>query len=94
METVEIQERYTKKAVRVQNSSVLEGHGGEARGPDGRDQGRPGAENTVGGTLGNGPQRKADMDCHLCHQKRKFVRECPTNATKGCSGNGQSPPSQ
>ena len=39
----------------VRASSVLEGHGGEARGPDGRDQGRSGAEKTVGGMPGNGP---------------------------------------
>ena len=42
----------------VQNSTVPEGHGGEARGPDGRDQGRSGTEKTVGGTPGNGPAQE------------------------------------
>ena len=38
VKTVDIQERYTKKAVRA--GPVLKSNGGEARGPDGRDQGR------------------------------------------------------
>ena len=49
----------------VRAGSILEGHGREARGPDGRDQGRSGAEKTVGGTpVESGRRRKADMECH------------------------------
>ena len=44
--------------------------------------------------LETGRRRKADMECHLCHQKGNFARECLTNATEGRSGNGQLPPSQ
>ena len=39
----------------------------------------------------SGRRRKADM---AGHQKGHFARECPTNAMEGCSGNGQSLPSQ
>ena len=40
-----------------------------------------------------GGQRKADMECHLCHQKGHFARECATT-TAIRSGNRQLPPSQ
>ena len=36
----------------------------------------------------SGQRRKADMECHLCHQKGHFARECPTNAGEGRSGVG------
>ena len=58
----------------VQNGSVLEGHGGEARGPDGRDQGRPVAEKTVGGTPGNGLATKGRHRMSLVPPK-KTLRE-------------------
>ena len=41
--------------MRSLNSIVPEGHGREAQGPDGRDQGRSGTVKTVGGSPGNGP---------------------------------------
>ena len=78
----------------VRASSVLEGNGGEARGPDGRDQGRSRAEKTVGGMPEIGPATEGRHGIHSCHQKGHFARKCPTNATEGHSGNGQSPPSQ
>ena len=36
-----------------------------------------------------GRRQKADMECHSCHQKGHFTRECLTNVTEGCSGNGR-----
>ena len=39
-----------------------------------------------GGEAGDGI---TDMECHSCHQKGHFARECPTNAMEGRSGNGQ-----
>ena len=93
VETVEIQERYTKKAVRAlkqEESDMalhlkamgekLEALMGEIK--DDREQRE------------SGRRRKADMECHSCHQKGHFARECLTNAMEGRSGNGQSSPSQ
>ena len=83
VETVKIQERYTKKsspgsqAGGVRTGSVLEGHGGEARGPDGRDQGQPGAEKTVGGTLGKGPATEGRHGMSLMPPKRTLREEVP-----------------
>ena len=56
---------------------MLEGYGGEARGPDGRDQGRPGAEKTVGGTPGNGPAREGRHGMSLVPPKRTLREGAP-----------------
>ena len=100
VETVEIQERYTKKAVRAlkqEESDMalhlkamgekLEALMGEIK--DDREQRKQWAASRE-----SGQPRKADMECHSCHQKGHFARECLTNAMEGRSGNGQSPPSQ
>ena len=92
--------RYTKKAVRAlkQEESELalylkamgeklEALMGEIK--DDREQRKQWAARRE-----SGRRQKADMECHSCHQKGHSVRECPTNATEGRSGNGQSPPSQ
>ena len=94
VQTVEVQERNTKKAVRAlkqEESDMalhlkaigekLEALMGEIK--DDREQGKQWAARRQ-----SGRRRKADMECHSCHQKGHFVRECPTN-TEGCSGNGQ-----
>ena len=81
VETVQILERYTKKAVRalkqVRAGSVLEGHGGETRGPDGRDQGRSGTEKTVGGTPGIGPATEGRHGMSLVPPKRALREGVP-----------------
>ena len=88
VETVEIQERYTKKAVRAlkqEESDMalhfkamgekLEALMGEIK--DDREQRKQWAARRE-----SGRRRKANMECHLCHQKGHFARECPTNTTE------------
>ena len=99
VETVEIQERYTKKAVRAlkqEESDIalylkamgekLEALMGEIK--DDREQRKQWAARQE-----TGRRWKADMECPSCHPKGHFARECLTNTTEGRSGNGQSPPS-
>ena len=99
VETVEILERYTKKAVRAlkqEESDMalqLKAMGEKLETlmreiKDDREQRMQWAARRE-----SGRRRKADMEYHSCHQKGHFMRECPTN-TEECSGNGQSPPSQ
>ena len=84
VETIEIQERYTKKAVRAlkqEESDMalhlkamvekLEALMGEIK--DDREQQKQWAARRE-----SGRRRKADMECHSCHQKGHFARECPT----------------
>ena len=61
----------------VRTGSVLEGHGGEARGPDRRDQGRPGAEKTVGSTPGNGPTTEGRYGMSLVPPRRTLCEGVP-----------------
>ena len=78
METVEIQERYTKKAVLAlkqesEQALYLKAMGEKLEALMGEWAAR----------LESGRRRKADMECHSCHQKGHFASECPTNATEG-----------
>ena len=95
VETVQIQERYTKKAVwalKQEESDMalhlkvmgekLEALMGEIK--DDREQRKQWAARQE-----SGRRQKADMECHSCHQKGHFARECTTNAMEGRSGNGQ-----
>ena len=61
----------------VRAGSVLEGHGGEARGPDGRDQGRSGTEKTLGGTLGIGPATEGRHGMSLVPPRRALREGVP-----------------
>ena len=36
-------------------------------------------------------QRKADIECHTCHQKGHFAQECPATTADRRSGNGLGP---
>ena len=61
----------------VRASPVLKGDGGEARGPDGRDQGRSRAEKTVGGTPGIGPAIEGKHGMSLVPPKRTLREGAP-----------------
>ena len=61
----------------VRASSVLGSDGGEARGPDGRDQGRSRAEKTVGGTPRIGPATEGRHGMSLVPPKRTLCEGVP-----------------
>ena len=61
----------------VRASSVFEGHAEEALGPDGRDQGRLGAEKTVGGTPEIGPATEGRHGMSLVPPKRTLREGVP-----------------
>ena len=69
--------RLGSQAGGVRNSTIPEGHGGEAQGPDGRDQGRSGTEKTVGGTPGNGPATDGRHGMSLVPPKRTLCSGVP-----------------
>ena len=75
VETVEIQERYTKKGVRY--GPALKSNGGKARGPDGGNQGRSRAAEAVGGTPGFGPATEGGHRMSLGPPKRPFRERMP-----------------
>ena len=79
VKTVEIQERYTKNAVRAlkQEESEIALYHGEAGGPDGRDQGRSGTEKTVGRLPGNGPATEGGHGMSLVPPKRTLRKGVP-----------------
>ena len=87
VETVEIQERYTKKAVRAlkQEESDMALHL-KAMAEK--------LEALMGEIKDDREQRKQWAACRESGLRRKADMECPTNAMEGRSGNGQSPPSQ
>ena len=97
METVEIQECYTKKAVpalKQEESDIalyLKAMGEKLEAlmeeiKDDQEQRKQWAARQE-----TGRRWKVDMEWPSCHQKGHFARECPTNTTEGRSGNGQSP---
>ena len=100
VEMAEIQERYPQRAVqavRTEESEVtrhlkamgecLETLLGEIR--DDHEQRKQWAARRE-----STRRRKADMECHTCHENGHFAREGPTRTKERSSGNRQSPPSQ
>ena len=86
-ETVEIQERYTKRAVRAMQQeesdmlSCLKMTGerlqallGEIK--DDREQRKRWASPRE-----SSRKQKVDTECHICHQKGHFARQCPTTTS-------------